>query len=110
MLVLRLLIIFMLLLLPATAFAEDRAEKGKSDSDKPKTLVLEPVTVTATKREEDLEKVPASISTVPDTQIEEMSAWKLGEVMDTLPNVWMKNATSGDGIVIRGLSSFDTSI
>lgn len=110
MLVLRLPILFMLLLLPVVAFAEDSAEKGKSDSDKLKTLVLEPVTVTATKREEDLEKIPASISTVPDTQIEEMSAWKLGEVMDTLPNVWMKNATSGDGIVIRGLSSFDTSI
>ncbi|EFL52428.1 TonB-dependent receptor [Solidesulfovibrio fructosivorans JJ]] len=110
MLVLRFLIVFMLLLLPATAFAEDNAKKGAGASEKLKTLVLEPVTVTATKREESLEKVPASISTVSDTQIEEMGAWKLGEVLDTLPNVWMKNATSGDGIVIRGLSSFDTSI
>jgi hypothetical protein len=44
---------------------------------------------------EKLEKVPASISTVSDTEIEEMGAGRLGEVMDTLPKVWMKNATSG---------------
>ncbi len=102
--------ILLLLLLSGTAFAQDKAAEEKAKSGEIKTHVLEPVTVTATKREERLEKVPASISTVSDVEIEEMGAWKLGEVLDTLPNVWMKNATSGDAIAIRGLTSFDTSI
>lgn len=102
--------ILLFLLLSGAAFAQGKAAEEQAKSGEIKTHVLEPVTVTATKREERLEKVPASISTVPDTQIEEMGAWKLGEVVDTLPNVWMKTATSGDGIVIRGLSSFDTSV
>ncbi len=103
-------VVLCIMLLPAAVHADDAAEETSEKTQKGRTHVLEPVTVTATKREEKLEKVPASISTVSDTEIEEMGAWKLGEVLDTLPNVWMKNATSGDGIVIRGLSTFDTSI
>jgi iron complex outermembrane receptor protein len=103
-------LILLLLLFSSPAFAQDKAGEEKAKSGEIKTHVLEPVTVTATKREERLEKVPASISTVSDVEIEEMGAWKLGEVLDTLPNVWMKNATSGDAIAIRGLTSFDTSI
>jgi len=106
---LRLITLFMLLL-PTVVFAEEHPVKGKDVTGEIKTHVLDPVTVTATKREESLEKVPASVSTVSDTEVEEMGAWKLGDVLDTLPNVWMKNATSGDAIVIRGLTSFDTSI
>ena len=102
--------IMLFLLLSGAAFAQDKAAEEKAKTGEIKTHVLEPVTVTATKREERLEKIPASISTVSDVEIEEMGAWKLGEVLDTLPNVWMKNATSGDAIAIRGLTSFDTSI
>lgn len=104
------LFILMLLLVPGAVLAGDNAQSDENTAGRTSAHVLEPVTVTATKREERLDKTPASISAVSGAEIEERGAWKLGEVLDTMPNVWMKNATSGDAVVIRGLSSFDTSI
>ncbi|MEA4855393.1 MAG: hypothetical protein AAGU21_19305 [Solidesulfovibrio sp.] len=96
---LRLSILF-LLLFSGVTFAEDKADEEKTRAGEMRTHVLEPVTVTATKREERLEKVPASMSTVSDVEIEEMGAWKLGEVLDTGP----RQAARYPGRLAGGLS------
>ncbi|QJT10962.1 TonB-dependent receptor [Oceanidesulfovibrio marinus] len=98
------------LLCPGMALAAEEAEKSSNSTHEMESLYLQPVTVTATKRTQKAVDVAASISTVSDVEIEELSAWKLGEVLDILPNVHLKSATSGDSIIIRGLSSYDTSL
>lgn len=95
-----------LLLFPGDASAaEGQRERGGDDIP-----VLEEVVVTSTKREEVLQDVPASISAVSGAEVEEMNAWDLGEAVRVMPNVHMKEATSGSAIVIRGLSTIDTSL
>lgn len=95
-----------LLLFPCWAFgAEDAPEQDGKD-----VPVFEEVVVTSTKREEPIQEVPASISSVSGAEVEEMNAWDLGEAVRVMPNVHMKEATSGSSIVIRGLSTIDTSL
>ncbi len=94
------------LLFPGWALGAEDAPEG-TGKDIP---VLEEVVVTSTKREEPIQEVPASISAVSGAEVEEMNAWDLGEAVRVMPNVHMKEATSGSAIVIRGLSTIDTSL
>ncbi len=71
---------------------------------------LEPLIVTSTKRDQAIDAVPASISAVSGDELRERQAWKLVEAARVLPNVHIKEATSGSAIVIRGLSTMDTSL
>lgn len=98
-----------LLLAPALALADNGAAPPQGDNTAPPHL-LETVRVTATKRSEDLQNIPASISALSGEDIEEMGARKLGEALRALPNVHLKQATSGSALVIRGLSTIDTSL
>ncbi|SNR62002.1 iron complex outermembrane recepter protein [Humidesulfovibrio mexicanus] len=98
-----------LLLVPVLALADDGAGAFRADNATEPHL-LETVRVTATKREEELQRVPASVSALDETSLEQMGAQKLGEAVRALPNVHLKQATSGSALVIRGLSTIDTSL
>jgi iron complex outermembrane receptor protein len=98
-----------LALAPALALAaEPTPYSGSDNATRPH--LLETVHVTATKRSEAMQEIPASISTIDGGGIEEMGAQKLGEAVRALPNVHLKQATSGSALVIRGLSTIDTSL
>lgn len=74
------------------------------------TVTLETVTVTAQKRVEDVQDIPASITTLTATQIEDAAITDTSDLIPVLPNVHMQHNYSENVIVIRGLSSFNTSI
>lgn len=98
-----------LLLVPVLAFAEGRSAPPGADNAT-QAHMLETVRVTATKREEDPQRIPASVSALDQATLEDMGAQKLGEAVRALPNVHLKQATSGSALVIRGLSTIDTSL
>ena len=71
---------------------------------------LETITVTAQKREENVQDVPMSMSVFSDIQLEDADIRDTLELTRFAPNVYMKYSTAGNIIVFRGISAFDTSI
>jgi iron complex outermembrane receptor protein len=95
--------------------AQERSEKTfAASSSKEKrsrsTYELETMTVTAQKREENVQDVPASISVFSDIQVEDAGIENTFDLIQFSPNVHMQNNYSEHVIVIRGISSFNTSI
>ncbi len=70
---------------------------------------LEPITVTAQKREENVQKVPVSMNTFDAMEIEDAGMDTTSEMTRFIPNVFFKKATMENIIVIRGVSSVDAS-
>ena len=67
------------------------------------------MTVTAQKREEDVQDVPMSISVFSDIQIEDADIRDTVELIRFSPNLHMKKMMNENIIVIRGISAFDNS-
>ncbi len=70
----------------------------------PETAVLEEITVTANKMEENLLKVPQSITVINESDIEEKGLESAMEIMDQIPNT-LATANHGAGINFRGLNA-----
>lgn len=70
---------------------------------------LDPVTVTAQKQEEDVQKVPMSLSVFTNDQIEETGARNSREILKYAPNVYVKDSGSYFQTTIRGVSGLATS-
>ncbi len=68
----------------------------------PKTAVLEEITVTANKMEEDLQKVPQSITVINENDIEEKGLSSATEVLNQIPNTL---GTQRAEINFRGLNA-----
>ncbi len=66
--------------------------------------VLEEITVTANKMEEELLKVPQSITVIDATEIEEKGLSSATEVLDQIPNT-LATPNHGAGINFRGLNA-----
>ena len=90
-----------LLLFPALC----DAESGQDDP-----YLLERVMVTAGKRESVLKDYPGGVSMLSETNLEEKGTWDLTEALQLAPNAYMKNTTSGNAVIIRGLSTIGTSL
>lgn len=71
---------------------------------------LDAVTVTATKREQKVKDIATSISTATDLDLENAAAHTLKDATRLFPNVHMKSTSSGNEIVIRGFSTWDTAL
>ncbi|KMY67740.1 TonB-dependent receptor [Desulfocarbo indianensis] len=99
-----------LLLLPALCAAESSLSAPEQSSSGRDPYLLEKITVTAGKRESDLKEYPGSVSVVSETALEMKGAWDLSEALQMVPNAYMKNTTSGNAVIIRGLSTIDTSL
>ncbi len=69
---------------------------------------LDPITIIATKTEEKAVDTLASVSTVRQTQIQQIMANRTSDVLFGLPNVWFQERGDdpGTAIVIRGLQDF----
>ena len=70
------------------------------------TVVLENITVTAQKKEENIQKVPISISAYDEISIEDKSIQKLEDIAKFTPNLMLYN-TGQEGLIvpsIRGIS------
>ncbi len=73
-------------------------------------LELEAVIVTAQKSEEDIQKTPLSITALSEIKIEDAGIENTIDLTRFSPNVYMKKSTSENVILIRGISSYESSI
>ncbi|MDY0203999.1 MAG: TonB-dependent receptor [Desulfovibrio desulfuricans] len=82
------------------------AKQGPAAPD----YTLDAITVTATKREQKIKDIATSISTATDLDLENAAAHTLKDATRLFPNVHMKSTSSGNEIVIRGFSTWDTAL
>lgn len=75
-----------------------------------KTYSLDEVTVTAQKRDESLQDVPISISYFSEEQLENAGIEDTADLVEHIPNVYMKYAEPENTIIIRGVTSFHSSL
>ncbi len=71
-------------------------------NDKNQSVDLDEIIVTANKIEEDLQKVPQSISVIDETGIEEMGLKTSMDVLDRIPGM-LTTPDHGIGVTFRGL-------
>lgn len=74
------------------------------------SLQLQPVVVTAEKRESDLQAVPMAVSAISGKQIERWKITEVGDLLLSVPNLMTMNdgAPSLSTIAIRGILTFST--
>ena len=98
-----------------TAVAQEKAESTVAEEEVSQEKKLQKeyeigtMTVTAQKREENVQDVPASISVFSDIQIEDADIRDTVELIRFSPNVHMKKCSADNSIMIRGIGSFDGS-
>ena len=92
---------------PFATAQEEKPKRETAQKEKAqKALELETMTVTAQKREENVQDVPASISVFSDIQLEDAGIKDTIDLTRFTPNMYMKHDTAQNKIVIRGISSF----
>lgn len=87
------------LLLTTAAYAEEKKE-----------YQLESMTVTAQKVGEDIQDVPISISAFSDVTLEEKEINKFDDLIQYVPNMFLRKNSVDSEIVIRGISSYASSL
>jgi len=87
------------LVAPAAALAQQEQDDS--------TAVLDEIIVTATKREENLQKVPASIHALPEAMLKEIGALNTEDYVRFMPSVNWVNWNSGgsNAIIFRGVNT-----
>lgn len=83
-----------------TVYGEESSDAGNND------IQLETITVTAQKREEDLQAVPISMDVMSNIEIEASGIESTVDLVKFSPNVHMKKKYAEHVPVIRGISSF----
>ena len=84
---------------PAAALAQ---EQGASD-------VLEEIIVTATKREQNLQRIPASVQALPEAMLKEMGALNTQDYVRFMPSVnWISTEANNNQIIFRGVHTTTT--
>ena len=82
------------LVTPAAALAQ---EQGASDA-------LEEIIVTATKREQNLQRIPASVQALPEAMLKEMGALNTQDYVRFMPSVnWITTNAGNNQIIFRGV-------
>jgi outer membrane receptor protein involved in Fe transport len=95
-----------MLLACSGAFAEDAAGGGASND----SLVLQEITVTATRRAEDINKVPVSITAYTPQQMDDQGVRQIDDLARLTPDLQFTHTSGAAGnnssnISIRGVSS-----
>jgi len=98
-----LLLILLALSLPSTAIAQE--DDSYLTFNKPLTIVLEDIIVSARKRNETLHDVPISIEVISGQEIIKKSIGNLEELSSFVPNVHVGQAGLGEQLFIRGIGS-----
>ena len=92
---------------PGAAWAQEApaADNAPAADDAAEGGGLEEIVVTAQKREQSLQDVPASVSAVSGAKIAQTGIAKLGELTGLVPNLQIQQDPIGDRINIRGIQS-----
>ncbi|MDL1959912.1 MAG: TonB-dependent receptor [Deltaproteobacteria bacterium] len=98
-----------------TAVAQEKAESTVAEKEVSQEKKLQKeyeigtMTVTAQKRVENVQDVPASMSVFSDIQFEDADIRDIVDLVHFSPNMHMKIPGTDNMIVIRGISTFDMS-
>nr|WP_320191204.1 TonB-dependent receptor [uncultured Desulfobacter sp.] len=87
--------------LPAYETAGNKTKKSESQQI---SLEMQTVTVTANKIEEDLQRVPQSITVIDDEVLKEKGIEDIPDVINEIPNMAFKSAVD-DNVNFRGLNT-----
>jgi iron complex outermembrane receptor protein len=82
------------------------AQEKKADEE----YKLETMMVTAQKKEENVQDVPISMDVFTDIQLEDAGIEDISDLVRFAPNVHLQESSAENVLIIRGISSFDTSI
>ena len=92
-------ICFGLLLPVSPLWAEDVEDKDKAVTE------MESITVTANKIEEDVQKVPQSITVLDEVFLEEKGITNVPDVIREIPNMYIRVEPAGTFVNFRGLNT-----
>lgn len=93
---------FLLLLHSASLFAENA--ESKTDAENIHMYQAKPITVTAQKREENVQEIPEAITAFTETELEDAGVETIADVIDMIPNLSVSQGLGGfDGVSIRGI-------
>jgi iron complex outermembrane receptor protein len=102
----RILATAVLLGMYAPAMAQSAAVATDGDGTDDKAIrTLDQVTVTAERREQNIQKTALAISAVDGEQIRERGLTTIGDVLAQTPAVVMQNSSKGQAVFIRGVGS-----
>ena len=96
----------------ATSNVTAQTEQSPQDDSAAETTMLEEITVTAQKREQNIQDVPIAISVLTGDDMRELGIRTAAELTEQIPNVQM-NTAGGSGnqiITIRGVGLNDYSL
>ncbi|PIE74214.1 MAG: TonB-dependent siderophore receptor, partial [Deltaproteobacteria bacterium] len=93
----RLIVVILVILLSLGSLTAMAGESAENLS-----VVMDEITVTANKIEEDIHKVPQSISVIDETELEEMGLKTPMDVLNQLPSM-LATPDHGVGVTFRGL-------
>jgi len=93
------------LFLPSTTWAQ--ARKGTKKDAAAGAVEIEEITVTAQKREENLQEVPISVTAITGAGLAQRGATSVADLTESVPNLWAQTVQSGASnmvIAMRGTS------
>jgi iron complex outermembrane receptor protein len=94
------MLLAMTMMLPVSAWSQEEEKVHR----------LETLTVTAQKTGENIQEVPLSVTAFSDVELEERRIHDLFDVVDYVPNLFIRKNSTENLLVIRGISSFAGSL
>ena len=94
------------LLAAPTAWAGDKSEE---EDKKVKSVTMATIKVTAEKRDESAQEIPANITTISQGTVEDAQVWSTEDLLPLVPNLYMVktgNHSKGGFLSIRGITSW----
>lgn len=92
-----------LVLAAVLAYSGAWAEEASANADK-SPVAMEKITVTANKMEEDLIKVPQSITVIDEVMLEEKGIKSVPDLIREIPNMSVSSTAHGNAVNFRGLN------
>src|SRR5581483_2349434 len=95
-----------------TVSAADATTQNASSEGPQATPQLEEIVVTANKRAESIQNVPASVAAVPADTLERVNVRTFDDLVDVVPSVTISKTTqpANNSIYIRGIGTYAYSI
>lgn len=97
-------IVFFVFSFNAVSMADENKKKEQENYE------LKTLTVTARKTEEDMQKIPQSITAFSEVMLEDADIRDTWDITRHVPNVFLRKNTTENAVSIRGVRSFDASL
>jgi iron complex outermembrane receptor protein len=94
----------LIVLLPLPVFAQ---EENEDETDDRRVFVLDPVKVTAQKKEQEAQEIPVSLSVVNELDLEDRNIGNLEDLVDYIPNMGISDTSIlGENVItLRGITA-----